>query len=237
MKKCKYCKSDIDSKAKVCPNCTRKQRGSLGIIIFIVIIVIIIIASQGNGNNSINDNSNNTNSKNQESSVPNGLKTYRVGKYLVGKDIEPGLYKVILKDSLMKMGYIERASDTDMSFSSIIANIILTGNGYVDIKSTDVAVKLTGVEMYKIDLATLEKNAKDEINDGIYLVGYDIKPGTYKVEVTDTNTNMAYVERAKNVSMGLDDIIANELIQGQGYVTIKDSDFAVRVQGAKLILQ
>lgn len=66
---------------------------------------------------------------------------------------------------------------------------------------------------------------------------YDIKPGTYKVEVTDETTKMGYVERAKNVSMGMDDIIANEIVQGQGYVTIKPSDFAIRVQGAKLTLK
>ena len=45
------------------------------------------------------------------------------------------------------------------------------------------------------------------------------------------------VERARNVSMGFDDIIANELFQGQGYVKVKESDFAIRVQGAKLTLQ
>ncbi len=28
-KKCKYCQSEIDKKAKICPNCKKKQGGSL----------------------------------------------------------------------------------------------------------------------------------------------------------------------------------------------------------------
>lgn len=159
------------------------------------------------------------------------------GTYLVGKDIQSGLYKVKLTDTFSKMGYIERAKDLNMEMDSILANIILTGDGYVQIKDTDVAVKLQGVEITPIDLKSLQPNIKTEVSGGIYLVGYDIKPGTYKVEVTDEASGMGYVERAKNVSMGMDDIIANEIVQGQGYVNVKDSDFAIRVQGAKLTLQ
>jgi len=146
---------------------------------------------------------------------------YGDGKYLVGQDIKSGLYKVTLTDSITNMGYIERAKDLDMELDSIIANIILTGDGYVEIKPTDKAVKLQGVEITPIDLKTLKPNLKTEVSGGIYLVGYDIKPGTYKVEVTDTATKMGYVERAKNVSMGLDDIIANEIVQG-AKLTLKE---------------
>lgn len=46
MKKCKFCQSEIDNKAKICPNCQKKQgKGILGTIItvFIVLVVFIII--------------------------------------------------------------------------------------------------------------------------------------------------------------------------------------------------
>jgi len=165
------------------------------------------------------------------------VKKYGNGQYLVGKDIEAGLYKATLTDTIMKMGYIERSKAVSMETSDILANIILTGNGYVEIKSTDVAVRLQGVEMTKIDLSTLPKDPESEVSDGIYLVGYDIKPGTYKAEVTDTTTKMGYVQRSKSVAMGMDDIIANQIMQGSGYVEIKDTDFAVRLQGVKITLQ
>lgn len=162
---------------------------------------------------------------------------YGNGVYLVGKDIQSGIYRVILKDNFLNMGYVERKKDLDMGFNSIIANIVLTGDGYVEIKKTDVAVKLQGVEIFPIDLKTLEPNIKTVLSGGIYLVGYDIQPGTYKVEVTDTATNVGYVERARSVAMGMKDIIANDVVQGQGYVKVKKRDFAIKVQGATLTLQ
>lgn len=42
MKKCKYCMSEIDENAKICPNC-RKKQGSKKIYIKIVILIIIFL--------------------------------------------------------------------------------------------------------------------------------------------------------------------------------------------------
>lgn len=154
------------------------------------------------------------------------------GTYKVGTDIQPGLYKIIVKDSYMEMAYIDRSKDASMEFDSIIANGIIFNSGYVRIKESDAYVKIQGATLYPED--AIETNIRDVFEDGIYLIGVDIAPGTYKVEVTDTSTNMGYVERQSDVSMEFDDIIANEIFQGQGYVEIMDSDFSVKVQGAKL---
>ena len=43
-KKCKHCQTDIPKKAKVCPNCKKKQGGKLKTV-FIVILIIGIIGS------------------------------------------------------------------------------------------------------------------------------------------------------------------------------------------------
>lgn len=105
------------------------------------------------------------------------------------------------------------------------------------IVSTDVAVKLQGVEIEPITLGDLKPAIKKEASDGIFLVGYDLDAGTYKVEVTDTTTKMGYVQRSKSVAMGMDDIIANEIIQGPEYLKIEKGDFAVRLQDVKITLQ
>lgn len=42
-KKCKYCQSDIPKKAKICPNCQKKQKGKGKIILLAVILIIVII--------------------------------------------------------------------------------------------------------------------------------------------------------------------------------------------------
>ena len=156
----------------------------------------------------------------------------QAGTYKVGSDIQPGLYKVIVKDSFTDMGYIDRSKDARMEFESIIANGIIFNSGYVRIKESDAYVKIQGATLYPED--TIEINIRNVFEDGIYLVDVDIAPGTYKVEVTDTTTNMGYVERQSDVSMEFDDIIANEIFQGQGYVEIMSSDFSIKVQGATL---
>lgn len=158
--------------------------------------------------------------------------TIKEGTYKVGTDIQPGLYKVVVKDSFMGMAYIDRSKDASMELNSIIANGIIQNSGYVRIKEGDAYVKIQGATLYPED--TIETNIKDAFEDGIFMIGVDIAPGTYKVEVTDTNMNMGYVERQSDVSMELGDVIANEIFQNQGYVEIKASDFSVKVQGAKL---
>ncbi len=47
MKKCKHCQSEIDDKARVCPNCGKKQGKPILLIIIIVIIIIAVIATLG----------------------------------------------------------------------------------------------------------------------------------------------------------------------------------------------
>ena len=44
MKKCKYCQSEIDSKAKVCPNCRKKQQNPVVRVICIFLGIMIIFA-------------------------------------------------------------------------------------------------------------------------------------------------------------------------------------------------
>lgn len=53
MKICKYCQSEIPKKAKVCPNCRKKQGGKLKwILIAIVVLMIIGATAGGNGSDS-----------------------------------------------------------------------------------------------------------------------------------------------------------------------------------------
>lgn len=49
MKKCKYCQTEIDSKAKVCPNCHKKQGMPIWLIVILVILGIMIIGSIAGG--------------------------------------------------------------------------------------------------------------------------------------------------------------------------------------------
>lgn len=59
-KKCKHCQSDIPKKAKVCPNC-RKKQGGIFKWILIVIVALIIIGSVGGNEDKPTKVSSNTN--------------------------------------------------------------------------------------------------------------------------------------------------------------------------------
>lgn len=55
MKKCKYCQSEIDAKAKVCPICKKKLGMPKWLVILIVLLVIGIgVAASGNSDDSAN---------------------------------------------------------------------------------------------------------------------------------------------------------------------------------------
>lgn len=159
---------------------------------------------------------------------------YGSGMYKVGSDIEPGLYKAVVTDNIFNAGYIERSKSASMDFESIIANIMLTGNGYVRILDTDAYVQLNDVELTPFDLENATANFSDSYEDGIYIVGLDIAPGEYKVEVTDDLMGMGYVERMSDVTMGFDSIISNGIFEGQGYVEIAPGDFSVKLQSVIL---
>ena len=44
MKKCRYCKSEIDSKAKICPQCGKSQKNPVAKTLGVILGIIIIIA-------------------------------------------------------------------------------------------------------------------------------------------------------------------------------------------------
>lgn len=91
MKKCKYCQSEIDSKAKICPNCQKKQKGNgLKVVLIIILLVIIIssIAAAGSNTASEGDLSDTKSNETQEKFTYEILKQYSddygMGYYIEG---------------------------------------------------------------------------------------------------------------------------------------------------------
>lgn len=48
-KKCKFCQTEIDAKATVCPNCKKEQKGKFPLWLVILIIVILICGASATG--------------------------------------------------------------------------------------------------------------------------------------------------------------------------------------------
>ena len=67
--------------------------------------------------------------------------------------------------------------------------------------------------------------------DGTYLVGADIKPGTYRSG--KPASGMCYWARLKSDSGGVGDIIANDVTAGPSVVTVKKTDKLFKTSGCE----
>jgi hypothetical protein len=67
--------------------------------------------------------------------------------------------------------------------------------------------------------------------EGVYIVGEDIRPGTYKSKGVAAGSFGCYWARKRGTSGEVSDIIANEAAQGPQTVTIKKTDKAFETQG------
>lgn len=94
----------------------------------------------------------------------------------------------------------------------------------VDKRETDVAARETAVQDREDAVGTAEKTAASNTfsGSGTYLVGTDIKPGTYRSKDNDG----CYWARLKGLSGSLGDILANDNVNGPTIVTIKKTDKA-----------
>lgn len=74
----------------------------------------------------------------------------------------------------------------------------------------------------------VEQVAPGTVSDGTYEVGVDMEPGRYKTAGPDQSDAfpMCYWERSKDDSGEFGSIIANEIVQGPGSVTVKSGEFA-----------
>ena len=75
-KLCKYCQTEIPKKAKVCPNC-RKKQGGVGKWIVIALVVVLLIGVTGgsdenSGNNDVGNNSEVVDNNSNNSTSENG---------------------------------------------------------------------------------------------------------------------------------------------------------------------
>lgn len=134
------------------------------------------------------------------------------GIFEVGGDIKAGLYRA---DG---SGYWERLKDAEGTLDSILANGNAVGPIYVQIKKSDGYFSTNNMGDWVLVDADAKGPEATEFGEGMYMVGVDIKPGTYKT------SGSGYWQRLKNAEGTLDSIIANDNAEGNAIVTIKSSD-------------
>ncbi|MBC9716755.1 hypothetical protein H9Y04_29900 [Streptomyces sp. TRM66268-LWL] len=154
------------------------------------------------------------------------------GDFEVGADVKPGTYKTAGNDD--GMCYWERLKDSKGELESILANDNVTGTSYVTIKTGDKLFKSSGCKGWTaVDEAAKGSPKGGDVkgDGGMFKVGVDIAPGTYK---SSGNTDdMCYWERAKDAEHGIDSIAANENVNGNGIVTITAKDAYFKTTGCQ----
>ncbi|MET9610679.1 hypothetical protein ABZZ17_37305 [Streptomyces sp. NPDC006512] len=154
------------------------------------------------------------------------------GTFQVPGDVKPGTYRTTGNKDLGC--YWERAKDSTAELDSIIANDNVTGTSYVTVEATDKIFKSNGCKDWEaVDPKAAGGSPKTEFSGegGMYKVGSDIAPGTYKSAGLAEGSAGCYWERSKSADHELDSIIANENPEGPAVVTISAKDAYFKTTG------
>jgi hypothetical protein len=144
------------------------------------------------------------------------------GTWLVSDEIAPGVYQTTESVSSC---YWERLSGLGGTFDEIIANANVSGQGIVEIQEGDEAFSVSGCGDW-IEL-TANSEPLTSFDDGWWAVGEHIAPGRYRSSGGDT----CYWERLSGFSGEFDDIISNDIVEGQAIVEISDGDAGFHTSG------
>lgn len=140
------------------------------------------------------------------------------GTMRVGTDIAPGTYR----SSLAGQGcYWERLSGFSGSFEEINANGLTDHRTIVTISAGDAGFRSDRCGTWSPDLSPITPSPVSPFSDGMYLVGSDVGPGTWR-NVGPTGT--CYWERLSGFSGNFEQLEANGLSDSQQVVTISETD-------------
>lgn len=149
--------------------------------------------------------------------------TFGDGTYQVGKDIQPGTYRTTVGSPGC---YYERLSGFGGTVSDIIANNNTDFPAIVTILATDKGFDAQNCGTWTTDLSQIT-TSQTTFDDGMYIVGTDIIPGTYK----NSGGATCYYARLSGFSNTTDDIIANNNVSTPAIITIAPSDKGFESQG------
>lgn len=219
-----------------------KGKVALGAVVGIVVIGAVSANAGGNGNGDSGSGDKGTSASGESTTGgAKGKDTAEVaekkaafagdGDFQVGTDIKPGTYRTT--GNTDGMCYWERAKDSSGEMDSLLANDNVTGTSYVTVKASDKLFSSSGCKDWEaVDEKAKGSPASKMAGDGgMFRVGVDIAPGTYKS--TGNTDDSCYWERAKDAAHGLESITANNNVTGSAVVTISSSDAYFKTTGCQ----
>jgi len=149
------------------------------------------------------------------------------GTYIVGTDIQPGIYVGNAGFDLLGSCYWARLSNLSGN-DNINANDNAEGLFYLEVLPTDIALE-TRCDITPIDKVPQRGEFLTKLPSGIYIIGRDIEPGIFKGEAGADFLESCYWARLSNVS-GINNILANNNATGQFFIEVLPTDFALQVR-------
>jgi len=144
------------------------------------------------------------------------------GTHLVGGDVPAGRYRSAnAAGASCYWARLKNLSGRD----DIIANDIGGGPRLMEILPTDVAIESTGCAPWTELTGAITASPTAPFTDGVFLVGVDIQPGTWRSDGTGSG---CYWARLRNLR-GEDDLISNYFGNAPAFVTIAPTDVALIV--------
>jgi hypothetical protein len=111
--------------------------------------------------------------------------SYDSGIYIVGDEIQPGLYRGQFGDVPEDGCYWARLRDLTEATDSIIAAGTSQGQFYIEVKATDLALQVF-CTIISIDPNLPQVSAfPQRITPSMYLVGAEVLPGQYRGQIRD----------------------------------------------------
>lgn len=139
------------------------------------------------------------------------------GSHVVGTDVKPGTYR--LRTAPSGSCYYSRVSGFSGELNEILANENTSYPAVVTIKEADKGFISTRCGRWSEDISRITASMTT-FENGIFIVGTDIEPGTYK----STAASGCYYSRLSGFSGDMSEIIANNNTDTATVVTIAKTD-------------
>jgi hypothetical protein len=160
-----------------------------------------------------------------EPTEPEGPPGFGDGTYIIGEDIQPGLY---FANNPTDVCYWERLSGFSGEIDDILANSFGGDRQIVQILEGDVAFSTNNCGTWTEDDTPVRDDPNADLADGIYRVGDEVAPGLWRSEGSE---GMCYWARLSGFSGELDDIIANSFGGVGDLVQIQPEDAGFESSG------
>ena len=148
------------------------------------------------------------------------------GTLRVGEDIAPGIYAGRAGTDILDSCYWARLEGASGELDDILANENARGQFYVEVLETD-AYFAVNCEVTPLADWPVPNPRLVSLDRGMYLVGRDIDAGTYRGETGEGILESCYWARLSGVTDTLDDILANDNANGQFFVEVETTDYAL----------